>query len=77
MLNTIFTLNQPIWQPLAGITVLLLAAWELYSGYTEFQRIHKHGNRATSGFSAFAIYYSIGIGLILLGAAYSIFTMKF
>ena len=75
MLSTIFSLNRPLWQPLAGVAILLVAFWELYSGYSEFQRLRKHGNRATSGFSGLAIYYSFAIGIILIGGAISVFLM--
>ena len=45
MLNTIFSLNQPIWQPLAGIAVL---SWIIHLGIWDMKS-HLAGLKATFG----------------------------
>jgi hypothetical protein len=52
---------------LITIGCLLLAGWQLYVSYGELRRLKTKGNKNTSAFASFAIFYSIAFGVISLG----------
>lgn len=48
------------------IGCLGMAAWQFYVSYGEFRRLKTQGNKNTSAFASFAIFYSVAFGVILV-----------
>lgn len=51
---------------IVGVLSLPVAVWQFYSSYKEFHRIKSEGNRNTSAFAPYGIYFGFFFGFLIL-----------
>ncbi|APT18631.1 hypothetical protein LA20533_04855 [Amylolactobacillus amylophilus DSM 20533 = JCM 1125] len=59
------------------VTSAIVAVWQFYNTYSEFMRIKTHGNKNTSAFAGYGIWYSAFFGVIMLSLSIAAFTGAF
>jgi len=58
-----------IWNYLIGILAVLFGVYQILNSYKYVRFIQHHGNKTTSSFSAFTVWYSamFGLGFFIFG----------
>lgn len=55
-----------MWEKLAGIAMILVAGWQFFASFKQFQNVKQHGTKSTSSFIMYANFYGFFFGALLL-----------
>jgi len=55
-----------LWETIFGILAVLLGIYQIFNSYKYIKTIQKVGNKTTSYFVGYAVWYSFFFGLLIL-----------
>lgn len=72
MMDNIFKGGIKMVESIVGVVCILLSMFQFYATYKNFTEVKNNGNKNTSYFIGFSIWYSLFFGIILLGVGISL-----